>query len=43
VRFRGLSNDPLHAFYELSESLGDDIVSVVSTRMRAESRAIFKR
>jgi hypothetical protein len=43
VRFRGLHNDPLHAFYELSESLGDDIISVVSTRMRAESRVIFKR
>ena len=43
VRFRGLMNDPLHAFYELSESLSDDIVSVVSTRMRVESRLIYKR
>jgi hypothetical protein len=43
VRFRGLMNDPLHAFYELSESLSDDIVAVVSTRMRVELRTIFKR
>jgi hypothetical protein len=43
VRFRGLMNDPLHAFYELGESLSEDIVSVVSTRMRVESRTIYKR
>jgi hypothetical protein len=43
VRYRGLMNDPIHAFYELGESLGDDIVSVVSTRMRVETRSIFKK
>jgi hypothetical protein len=43
VRYRGLMNDPLHAFYELGESLGEDIVGAVSTRMRVESRMIFKR
>lgn len=43
VRFRGLMNDPIHAFYELSESLGNDIVSVVATRMQFEGRTIFKR
>jgi len=43
VRYRGLMNDPLHAFYELGESLGEDIVAAVSTRMRVESRMIFKR
>ncbi len=43
VRYRGLMNDPIHAFYELGESLSDDIVSVVATRMRVESRAIFKK
>jgi hypothetical protein len=43
VRYRGLMNDPLHAFYELGESLSQDIVGAVSTRMRVESRTIFKR
>jgi hypothetical protein len=43
VRYRGLMNDPIHAFYELGESLSDDIVSVVSTRMRVETRSIFKK
>jgi len=43
VRYRGLANDPLQAFYELSQLLSDDIVAVVSTRMRVESRMIYKR
>ena len=43
VRYRGLMNDPIHAFYELGESLSDDIVSVVATRMRVETRSIFKK
>jgi len=43
VRFRGLMNDPIHAFYELSEMLSNDIVSVVATRMQVETRMIFKR
>jgi len=43
VRYRGLMNDPIHAFYELGESLSNDIVSVVATRMRVETRAIFKK
>jgi hypothetical protein len=36
-------NDPIHAFYELSEMLSNDIVSVVATRMQVETRMIFKR
>jgi hypothetical protein len=43
VRYQGLMNDPVHAFYELGESLSDDIVSVVATRMRVETRSIFKK
>lgn len=43
VRYQGLMNDPIHAFYELGESLSDDIVSVVSTRTRIETRSIFKK
>jgi hypothetical protein len=43
IRYQGLLNDPIHAFYELGESLSDDIVSVVSTRMRVETRSIFKK
>ena len=43
VVFRGLMNDPIHAFYELSESISADVLAVVSTRMRAEPRTIFRR
>jgi hypothetical protein len=43
VVFRGMMNDPIHAFYGLSESIGADIMSAVSTRIRTETRTIFRR
>jgi hypothetical protein len=43
VVYRGTMNDPIHAFYELSESIGDDILAVVTTRTRIEMRTIFRR
>lgn len=43
VIFRGLMNDPIHAFYELSESIAGDVLSVVTTHTRVEPRTIFRR
>jgi len=40
--FRGASNDPIAAFYELSESIAMDVMGAVSTRVRRDSRIIFK-
>jgi len=40
--FQGLSNDPLGAFFGLSESLASDVLSVVSFRVREEQRVIFR-
>ncbi len=42
VLFRGLNNDPITAFYEISEGLTDDIVAVVSPRRRIDSRLIYR-
>ena len=40
--FRGTSNDPIAAFYELSESIAIDVMGAVSTRLQRDSRIIFK-
>jgi hypothetical protein len=40
--FQGLSNDPLGAFFGLSESLASDVLSVLSYRVREEERVIFR-
>jgi hypothetical protein len=41
--FRGTQNDPLTAFYELSESVAPDMLAIVNGRTRDESRVVFKR
>ena len=41
--FRGESNDPITAFFELSETMTGDVLAVVSPRTRVDSRVIFKR
>ncbi len=41
--FRGQINDPITAFYELSESMAADVLAVVVPRRRQESRFIFKK
>jgi hypothetical protein len=41
--FRGQMNDPITAFYELNESIAADVLAVVTTRRRQESRFIFRR
>lgn len=41
VRFRGSANDPITAFYELSESIVGDVLAVVTHRVRYGTRVIF--
>jgi len=41
--FRGQMNDPITAFYELNESIASDVLAVVKSRRRQESRFIFRR
>jgi hypothetical protein len=43
VIYSGQQNDPLTAFFELSESMAGDVLAVVTTRTREDSRVIFKR
>jgi tetratricopeptide (TPR) repeat protein len=43
VSFRGLMNDPIHAFYEIGESIGDEVMSAVVARIRSETRTIFRK
>lgn len=42
VRFRGLQNDPITAFYEISDSLAADVLAVLSPRMREDMRFVFR-
>jgi hypothetical protein len=41
--FRGQMNDPITAFYELNESIAADVLAVVTTRRRQETRFVFRR
>jgi hypothetical protein len=43
VLYQGLQNDPIHAFYAMSESIAGDVMAVVSTRMRFDTRVVFKK
>ena len=40
--FRGKANDPISAFYELGNSIADDVLSVVAWRTRTDRRLLFK-
>jgi hypothetical protein len=42
VAFRGQLNDPIAAFYELSDAIALDVLAVVAPRRRVEPRLIFK-
>ncbi len=42
IVFRGSQNDPISAFYEMSESLAPDLLAVVKQQTRQETRVIFK-
>ena len=41
--FRGTQNDPITAFYSLSESVAADVLAVVTMRIRQDTRLIFKK
>jgi hypothetical protein len=43
VTFRGLMNDPIHAFYEIGESIADQVMFAVVGSVRSEARTIFRR
>ena len=43
LMFRGQMNDPITAFYELNESIASDVLAVVTSRRRQESRFVFRR
>jgi len=40
--FRGEMNDPITAFYDLSESIAADVLAVVAPRRRVEARVVFR-
>jgi hypothetical protein len=41
--YRGLSNDPITAFYDLSGTIAGDVLAVVSQSTRPDPRVLFKR
>ena len=43
VVFEGSQNDPLTAFFEMSQSLSRDLLAVVTPQARAETRVLFRR
>jgi hypothetical protein len=40
--YRGSQNDPISAFFELSESIAEDVLAIVKPRTREDVRIIFK-
>ncbi|MDH3628369.1 MAG: tetratricopeptide repeat protein [Acidobacteriota bacterium] len=42
IRYTGSQNDPITAFYEMSESMTGDILSIVNTQRRPSARFIFR-
>jgi len=41
--FRGTQNDPISAFFDLSESVAPDVLAIVAPRTREDIRYIFKK
>jgi len=41
--FRGSQNDPITAFYDLSESIAPDMLAIVKPRTREDVRFVFKK
>lgn len=41
--FRGTQNDPISAFYELSESIAPDVLAILKPRTRQDVRFVFKK
>ena len=40
--FRGANNDPITAFYELSEAIANDAIGIVRSRTREDVRFVFR-
>jgi hypothetical protein len=40
--YRGSQNDPISAFFQLSESLAPDLMAIVKSRSREDPRIVFK-
>lgn len=43
ARFLGTQNDPITAFYELSDSVAPDLLAIVRPRTREDVRFVFKK
>ena len=41
--YRGTQNDPITAFYELSDSIAPDVLAIVKARTREDVRFVFKK
>lgn len=41
--FRGSQNDPITAFYDLSDSIAPDLLAIVKPRVREDVRFVFKK
>ena len=39
---RGAMNDPVTTFFELSDTMAGDVLAIITTRVRADSRIVFK-
>lgn len=42
VTYTGVNNDPLAAFFDISQSLADDVLSMISPRRKIDERIIYK-
>lgn len=42
IRFPGLSNDPITAFFELSGAISEDLLSALVSRTRTDYRIVFR-
>jgi len=43
VLFRGTQNDPITAFYELSDTIAPDVLAIVRPRTREDIRFVYKK
>ena len=39
---RGSQNDPITTFFDLSDTIASEVLAIVTTRVRADTRAVFK-
>ena len=41
--FRGTQNDPITAFFDLSDSIAADVLAILKSRTREDIRFLFKK